>query len=163
MQALLVQTLVPVSHTVVGSEPILSQDAVVHRTNVLRKLGHIDANGLVQLKGKAACEVRGRLGGSGSLPVCRPETSCGPTYLSKAAQTYLRDSTHASEAASSEAVCEGFVPRCLQLDTADELVATELMFNGVYNSLDRHQLVALASCLVPSDKSEVSVHHRCTW
>jgi superfamily II RNA helicase len=35
-------------------------------------------------------------------------------------------------------------------------VATELMFNGVYNSLDAHQLVALVSCLVPSDKSEVT-------
>ena len=35
-------------------------------------------------------------------------------------------------------------------------MATELMFNGVYNSLDAHQLVALVSCLVPSDKSEVT-------
>jgi superfamily II RNA helicase len=44
----------------------------------------------------------------------------------------------------------------LQISAADELVATELMFNGVYNSLDAHQLVALVSCLVPSDKSEVT-------
>ena len=31
------------------------------RTAVLQKLGHIDAAGLVQLKGKAACEVGGGL------------------------------------------------------------------------------------------------------
>lgn len=30
---------------------------LTRRTAVLRKLGHIDAAGLVQLKGKAACEV----------------------------------------------------------------------------------------------------------
>ena len=30
---------------------------LVRRTAVLRKLGHINAAGLVQLKGKAACEV----------------------------------------------------------------------------------------------------------
>jgi hypothetical protein len=34
---------------------------LVCRTAVLRKLGHIDAAGLVQLKGKAACEVRREL------------------------------------------------------------------------------------------------------
>ena len=42
-----------------------------------------------------------------------------------------------------------------QIDTADELLTTELMLNGVFNSMDKHQLVALVSCLIPSDKSEV--------
>lgn len=42
------------------------------------------------------------------------------------------------------------------MDTADELLAAELMFNGTFNSLDPHQLVALVSCLVPVDKSNVS-------
>lgn len=64
---------------------------------MLRKLGHVDAEGVVQLKGRAACE----------------------------------------------------------LDTADELLTTELMFNGVFGGLDKHQLVALVSCLVPVEKSQV--------
>ena len=66
---------------------------------MLRRLGHIDGEDVVQLKGRAACE----------------------------------------------------------LDTADELLATELMFNGVFQGLDRHHLVALVSCLVPVEntKSEV--------
>ena len=51
---------------------------------------------------------------------------------------------------------KGPAPVTPQISAADELVATELMFNGVYNSLDAHQLVALVSCLVPSDKSEVT-------
>lgn len=67
------------------------------RLAVLRKLGHVDEEGVVQLKGRAACE----------------------------------------------------------LDTADELLTTELMFNGVFGGLDRHQLVALVSCLVPVEKSQV--------
>ena len=64
---------------------------------MLRKLDHINAAGVVQLKGRAACEV----------------------------------------------------------DTADELLTVELMFNGTFNGLDVHQLVALVSCLVPVEKSNV--------
>ena len=64
---------------------------------MLRKLGMIDGEGVVQIKGKAACEI----------------------------------------------------------DTADELLATELMLDGTFSGLDRHQLVALVSCLVPGEKSQV--------
>ncbi|CAG9461301.1 unnamed protein product [Pedinophyceae sp. YPF-701] len=70
------------------------------RGRVLRRLGHIDGEGVVQLKGRAACEI----------------------------------------------------------DTADELLAAELMFNGAFaNSLDKHQLAALASCLVPVEKSQEEI------
>ena len=72
-----------------------------HRTAVLRKLGHVTKEGVVTLKGRAACEI----------------------------------------------------------STGDELLTTELMFNGVFNSLDKHQLVALLSCLVPVEKSNVC----CSW
>jgi superfamily II RNA helicase len=67
------------------------------RLRVLKKLGHVDAEGVVTLKGTAACAVT----------------------------------------------------------TADELLAVELMFNGVFNDLDKHQLVALCSCLLPTEKSSV--------
>ena len=40
-----------------------------------------------------------------------------------------------------------------EVDAADELVATELLFNGALGELDKHQLVALLSCLVPVEKS----------
>lgn len=75
------------------------REEVKSRMAVLGRLGHIDKDGMVLLKGRAACEI----------------------------------------------------------DTADELLATELMLNGVFTSLDKHQLVALVSCLVPSDKSEQEV------
>ena len=42
-----------------------------------------------------------------------------------------------------------------EIDTADELLTAELLLNGVFNSLDMHQLVALVSCLIPVDKSQV--------
>jgi superfamily II RNA helicase len=67
------------------------------RSQVLRKLGMIDGEGIVTLKGRAACEI----------------------------------------------------------DTADELLTTEMMFNGTFNGLDKHQLVSLVSCLVPGEKSQV--------
>ena len=70
------------------------------RTAVLTRLGHVDASGIVTLKGRAACEI----------------------------------------------------------DTADELVTTELMFNGVFAELDVHQLVALVACLVPVEKTQDEVH-----
>ncbi|GIL80546.1 hypothetical protein Vretimale_16031 [Volvox reticuliferus] len=65
------------------------------RMAVLRRLGHIDDDGVVTLKGRAACEI----------------------------------------------------------DTADELLASELLLNGTFSSLDSAQLVALASCLIPVEKS----------
>ena len=42
-----------------------------------------------------------------------------------------------------------------EIDTADELLTSELLLNGVFNALDVHQLVALVSCLVPVEKSQV--------
>ncbi|MCO5558510.1 hypothetical protein L7F22_012095 [Adiantum nelumboides] len=71
-----------------------------NRSRVLKRLGHINADGVVQLKGRAACII----------------------------------------------------------DTADELLVTELMFNGLFNELDHHQLVALSSCFLPLEKSNEQVH-----
>jgi ATP-dependent RNA helicase DOB1 len=50
------------------------------------------------------------------------------------------------------------------VDTADELLVTELMFNGVFRGLDHHQLVALCSCFVPVEKSKENedIHDRAT-
>ena len=42
-----------------------------------------------------------------------------------------------------------------EISTGDELLSTELMFNGVFGGLNRHQLVALVSVLVPTEKSNV--------
>lgn len=65
-------------------------------------LGHIDADGVLQLKGRAACLI----------------------------------------------------------DTGDELLVTELMFNGTFNDLDPHQVAALASCFIPCDKSNEQIRLR---
>ena len=69
------------------------------RSAVLQKLGHIDSSGVLQLKGRAACEI----------------------------------------------------------DTADELLASELMLEGAFTALDIHQVVAVVSCLVPVEKSQSQV------
>ncbi|XP_043712800.1 DExH-box ATP-dependent RNA helicase DExH10 isoform X2 [Telopea speciosissima] len=78
------------------------RDELKNRSRVLKKLGHIDADGVVQLKGRAACLI----------------------------------------------------------DTGDELLVTELMFNGTFNDLDHHQVAALASCFIPGDKSNEQIHLR---
>ncbi|EXC12829.1 Superkiller viralicidic activity 2-like 2 [Morus notabilis] len=78
------------------------RDELKNRSRVLKKLGHIDANGVVQLKGRAACLI----------------------------------------------------------DTGDELLVTELMFNGTFNDLDHHQIAALASCFIPGDKSTEQIQLR---
>ncbi|XP_013586713.1 PREDICTED: protein HUA ENHANCER 2 [Brassica oleracea var. oleracea] len=78
------------------------RDELRNRSRVLKKLGHIDADGVVQLKGRAACLI----------------------------------------------------------DTGDELLVTELMFNGTFNDLDHHQVAALASCFIPVDKSNEKVELR---
>ena len=71
----------------------------LRRAAVLRRLGHISQEGLVTLKGRAACEI----------------------------------------------------------DTADELLSSELLLNGVFSSLDLHQLPALVSTLIPQEPTRVSL------
>ncbi|XP_050119193.1 DExH-box ATP-dependent RNA helicase DExH10-like isoform X3 [Malus sylvestris] len=78
------------------------RDELKNRSRVLKKLGHIDAEGVVQLKGRAACLI----------------------------------------------------------DTGDELLVTELMFNGTFNDLDHHQIAAIASCFIPVDKSNEQIQLR---
>jgi ATP-dependent RNA helicase DOB1 len=48
------------------------------------------------------------------------------------------------------------------IDTADELLVTELMFNGVFRKLDHHQLCALCSMFIPVEKSKENedIHER---
>ena len=41
-----------------------------------------------------------------------------------------------------------------EIDTADELVTTELLFAGGFQSLNKHQCVALASVLIQSDETK---------
>ena len=71
------------------------QEDLKNRAKVMRKLGLVSREGVVQLKGRAACEV----------------------------------------------------------DSADELLATELLFEGAFLDLDPHQTVALLACLVPVEKT----------
>ncbi|KAL2229213.1 DExH-box ATP-dependent RNA helicase DExH10 [Sesamum indicum] len=78
------------------------RDELKNRSRVLRRLGHIDGDGVVQLKGRAACLI----------------------------------------------------------DTGDELLVTELMFNGTFNDLDHHQVAALASCFIPGDRSTEQIQLR---
>lgn len=71
------------------------KDTMQKMKRLLRRLGHINAENVVQLKGRVACEV----------------------------------------------------------NTADELLVTELIFNGVFNDLNSAQSAALLSCLVYTEKS----------
>jgi ATP-dependent RNA helicase DOB1 len=43
------------------------------------------------------------------------------------------------------------------IDTADELLTSELMFDGTFGSLDKHQLAALVSCLVPVENTNAEI------
>ncbi|KAF6154150.1 hypothetical protein GIB67_016402 [Kingdonia uniflora] len=76
------------------------RDKLINRSRVLKKLGHIDADCVVQLKGRVACLI----------------------------------------------------------DTGDELLIMELMFNGTFNDLDHHQVAALSSCFIPREKSNEQIH-----
>ncbi len=78
------------------SRSLVMKDTLKRMQRVLRRLGHVDANGVVQLKGRVAAEV----------------------------------------------------------NTADELVVTELIFNGAFNELEPPQVAALLSCLVFTERGE---------
>ncbi|KAL3905754.1 MAG: hypothetical protein SGPRY_010806, partial [Prymnesium sp.] len=76
-------------------QDVLMQAELKGMRRVLRRMGHISEDGIIQNKGRVACEV----------------------------------------------------------STCDELLATELMFSGVFNNLEPAQLAALLSCLVVDSQS----------
>lgn len=78
---------------------LVLSDELKHRQRVLRRLGYVDAEGLISVKGRVAAD----------------------------------------------------------LQTGDELVLTELLFNGTFNSLTPEQAAALCSCFVWQEKSEAGV------
>ncbi len=47
-----------------------------------------------------------------------------------------------------------------EIQSADELVVTELMFTGVFSALNPEQIVALTSCFVWTEKAQVGVKVR---
>ena len=71
-------------------------DELRSRSQVLKRLGHVDEASVVQLKGRAACEI----------------------------------------------------------DTGDELLITELMFDGLFGPLSPAACAAVCSCFVPTEKSK---------
>eukprot|EP00741_Cyanophora_paradoxa_P014004 tig00020723_g13518.t1 len=84
------------------SSDIIFKEELRYRRRVLRRLGFASGEGVVEVKGRVACEV----------------------------------------------------------STADELLATELLFNGVFNELQVEQCVALCSCLVYQEKSKETTRLR---
>ena len=79
---------------VAGCHALAQRDTLRRMKRVLRRLGHLSADNVVQMKGRVAAEV----------------------------------------------------------NSADELLVTELVFNGVFNDLDAAQCAALLSALVYSEK-----------
>lgn len=45
-----------------------------------------------------------------------------------------------------------------EIDTADELVTTELLFSGVLKNLEIPKMLALISCLVPVERTTETIH-----
>nr|WCZ58663.1 exosome RNA helicase MTR4 [Seculamonas ecuadoriensis] len=85
-----------------ASEEVVMREDLKCMKRVLRRLGHTNAENVIQKKGRVACEI----------------------------------------------------------NTADELLITELMFNGVFNNLTVEQTVALLSCFVAAEKSDDEIRLR---
>jgi len=115
-------------------------DELQSRQRCLRRLGYVDAEGLVTTKGRVAadlqvcacgvcvCEVRVCLGGSGLL-ICFP-------------WSFKPLSPH-------RPILQPPNPQ-----SGDELVLTEMIFGGAFNGLTTEQIVAVASCFVWTEKNE---------
>ncbi|CAI7846347.1 unnamed protein product, partial [Closterium sp. NIES-54] len=119
-----------------------------NRSRVLKRLGHIDADGVVQLKGRAACVVT--TGDELLVTELMLEgafNSMDPHQLVAVASCFLPSEKSNEEQFGGH--CMGYLKR----STGDELLVTELMLEGAFHSMDPHQLVAVASCFLPSEKS----------
>ena len=131
---------------------------------MLRKLGFIDAGAMVQPKGRVACEID-----AAGRPLRNPKQAAwGCVYKSwrwqglpagagvrRGRSDALRWSARRRRAGSRWLRAAGHAfHRCFP--PADELLTAELLVNGTFGGLDKHQLVALVSCLVPVDRTNVS-------
>ena len=149
------------------------QEEVVKRRKVLLRLGHITEDGLLTVKGKAAAEVCAFESDAlayNRLCTCTCTLHVAlPFTESKACLVAMKrswqhailsshvSSTHRSCCTAHCCSTMQYVGPCLQIDTADELMTTELMFNAVWQQLKTPAaLVALLSCLVPCKEKERS-------
>lgn len=84
------------------TDQVILKEELKAMKKVLRRLGFVNREGVVEMKGRVACEI----------------------------------------------------------NSADELVLTEMIFNGVFNDLAPEQIVALASCFVFQEKVCRTAHTR---
>ena len=82
------------------TDQVILKEELKAMKKVLRRLGFVNREGVVEMKGRVACEI----------------------------------------------------------NSADELVLTEMIFNGVFNDLAPEQIVALASCFVFQEKVRRTAH-----
>jgi superfamily II RNA helicase len=137
------------------------------RLQVLRRLGHVAADGTVLLKGRAACEIdtadelltvgecaaqSNRLSGclQGHVDVCVSFVAFEVSWGLWGRQT---------PATGTGVLPPSHMNKTLASCCCDLLrfVTAELMFNGCFHGLDKHQLLALVSCLTPTDKTNEEV------
>ncbi len=115
-----------------------------NRSRVLRRLGHINEEGVVQLKVRMLEGVCYR---NCTFTVYVENIHEKVSSMPKCYQRVAYETLNLE--IQGRAACE--------VDAADELIITELMMEGAFNDLDHHQTVALVSCLVPTDKSNEEV------
>lgn len=114
------------------------RDELKNRSRVLKKLGHIDADGVVQLKGRAACLID-----TGDELLITELMFNGE---------FMILSSHFCNKSLDRLQC-WVLYLCI-------LILTEQTSLGTFNDLDPHQVAALASCFVPGDRSNEQIHLR---
>lgn len=139
-------------------------------SRILAEVGKTDANGAEKSAAQGRSGVDGRLLETGDLKVedlLRKKARLLSQADAIERQTRMNQVTKFQEEAKARTAVlrklghvsnDGVVTlkgrAASEVDTGDELLASELMFNGTFNSLDPYQLASLVSCLVPIEESK---------
>lgn len=116
-------------------------DELKCRKRVLRRLGFATSSDVIEMKGRVACEISRY---DAHLLMRRSQLFCTK------AKKVLIFSTRA---------CFWSVPWCSCVYSADELLLTEMMFNGLFNDLTAEQATALLSCFVFQENVRPTCRH----
>ena len=162
-----------------AAQSLVLKDELKSRRRVLRRLGYVTEEGVVTDKGDNSPLVTDKGANSPLLSTPRgaheglhPSSAIGLKVLPWGSRI-----PYANVSASIRpcALCQWLHVGCqhlrnksfagtgraaAEIQSADELVVTELMFNGVFSALNPEQITALTSCFVWTEKSDVGVKVR---
>lgn len=131
---------------------LVMRDTLKRMKRVLRRLGHVNAENVVQVRSESGGGGSDGCGGGPPRALPHHTAATAPLTPPPSAAAFLPACPAAFPRARRVARLQTKGRVACEINTADELLCTELIFTGAFNDLDAAQAAALLSCLVYTEK-----------